>query len=190
MKGNLFQGLLTLARGNKDVIRDAATSAALTTGLGMLSGDPGMALQYGAADFLASYPATLAVRGLRPKGQRQIKDLTTGKVTTEQMRSKLELPVNIGASVLAGMGVSAMTTPPTPTELSQPQQILQQNIQRDLINQGVLAGGSPHAFFPDTMFQAQGMEHLYMRDLMQQGLMPPNLDMAGIGREMGAIVGV
>jgi len=54
--------------------------------------------------------------------------------------------------------------PVTPSNISQPQQIMQQNIQRDLINQGVLAGrmGTPNAYFPGTMLQAQGFRrYLY-----------------------------
>jgi len=192
MKSGLFQGLLNLVRKNPDVVKDAGLSAALTTGMGLLSGDPGTALKYGAADFLASYPATLAVRGLRPKGKRQVTDLATGKTTIEPVRSGLELPVNIGASVLSGMAVNAMDQPVVqPTQVSQQQQILQQNLQRDLINQGVLAGGVPNAYFPGTMLQAQGMEHTYVRDLVNEAMMGgPQVDMNQLRRDMGAIVGV
>ena len=192
MKPGLFQGLLNLVRKNPDVVKDAGLSAALTTGMGLLSGDPGTALKYGAADFLASYPATLAVRRFRPKGLKEVKNLTTGKITIEPERSSLELPVNIGASVLSGMALSAMDQPAVqPTQVSQQQQILQQNLQRDLINQGVLAGGVPNAYFPGTMLQAQGMEHTYVRDLVNEAMMGgPQVDMNQLRRDMGAIVGV
>jgi hypothetical protein len=81
MKGQAFQGLMNLIKKNPGVAMDAGISAALTTGMGLLSGDPGAALKYGAADFLFSYPATLAVRGLRPKSPIQVKDMATGKIT-------------------------------------------------------------------------------------------------------------
>jgi hypothetical protein len=79
MKGQAFQGLMNLIKKNPGVAADAGISAALNTGLGLLSGNPGAALKYGAADFLFSYPATLAVRGLNPVRKVQVKDIATGK---------------------------------------------------------------------------------------------------------------
>jgi hypothetical protein len=108
MKGQAFQGLLNFIKKNPGAAADAGISAALTTGMGVLAGDPVSALKYGAADFLASYPATLAVRGLRPKAKRQMKDMATGEIITDNPRSALEIPANIGASVLSGMAVSSL----------------------------------------------------------------------------------
>jgi hypothetical protein len=192
MKAQVFQGLLNLIKKNPGVAADAGISAALTTGMGLLSGDPGAALKYGAADFLFSYPATLAVRGLRPKSPVRTKNLATGEIKTEMPRSALELPVNIGASILSGAAVSSLDKPymPPQDQVLQQQQILQQNLQRDLINKGVLAGGSPNSYFPGTMLQAQGMENIYLRDALQDALNPQQIDLAGIGRQMGEIVGV
>jgi hypothetical protein len=192
MKAQAFQGLLNLIKKNPGVAADAGISAALTTGMGLLSGDPGAALKYGAADFLFSYPATLAVRGLRPKLPVRTKNLATGEIKTEMPRSALELPVNIGASILSGAAVSSLDKPymPPQDQVLQQQQILQQNLQRDLINKGVLAGGSPNSYFPGTMLQAQGMENIYLRDALQDALNPQQIDLAGIGRQMGEIVGV
>jgi hypothetical protein len=192
MNAKAFQGLLNLVKKNPGVAADAGVSALLTGGMGLLAGDPGAALKYGAADFLFSYPATLAVRGLRPKGVRQVKDLATGKVTTEMLRSKAELPVNIGASVLSGAVVSSLDRPyvPPQDQTLQQQQILQQNVQRDLINKGMLAGGAPNSYLPGTMLQAQGLENVYLRNSLQEALQPQELDIAGISRQMGAIVGV
>jgi hypothetical protein len=192
MKAQVFQGLLNLIKRNPGVAADAGISAALTTGIGLLSGDPGAALKYGAADFLFSYPATLAVRGLRPKQLIRTKNLATGAIKTEMPRSALELPVNIGASILSGAAVSALDKPymPPQDQVLQQQQILQQNLQRDLINKGLLAGGSPNSYFPGTMLQAQGMENIYLRDALQDALNPQQIDLAGIGRQMGEIVGV
>jgi hypothetical protein len=192
MNAKAFQGLLNLVKKNPGVAADAGVSALLTGGMGLLAGDPGAALKYGAADFLFSYPATLAVRGLRPKGVRQVKDLATGEVKTEMLRSKAELPVNIGASVLSGAVVSSLDQPyiPSQNQTLQQQQILQQNVQRDLINKGMLAGGAPNSYLPGTMLQAQGLENVYLRNALQEALQPQELDIAGISRQMGAIVGV
>ena len=192
MKGQAFQGLLNLIKKNPGVAADAGISAALTTGMGLLAGDPGAALKYGAADFLFSYPATLAVRGLRPKAKVQIQDMATGKTRTENPRSALEVPANIGASVLSGLAVSSLEKPyiPPQDQALQQQQILQQNVQRDLINKGMLAGGAPNSYFPGTMLQAQGLENVALRSALEDALNPQQYDIAGIGRQMGAIVGV
>lgn len=192
MKGQVFQGLLNLIKKNPGVAADAGISAALTTGMGLLAGDPGAALKYGAADFLFSYPATLAVRGLRPKSAIQIKDMATGKIRTESPHSALEMPANIGASILSGVAVSSLEKPyiPPQDQVLQQQQIVQQNVQRDLINKGMLAGGAPNSYFPGTMLQAQGLESLTLRNAMQDAMNPQQYDIAGIGRQMGAIVGV
>jgi hypothetical protein len=192
MKGQAFQGLMNLIKKNPGVAADAGISAALTTGMGLLSGDPGAALKYGAADFLFSYPATLAVRGLRPKSAVQIKDIATRKIRTETPRSKAEMPANIGASILSGLAVSSLEKPyiPPQDQALQQQQILQQNVQRDLINRGMLAGGAPNSYFPGTMLQAQGLENVTLRNALQDALSPQQYDIAGIDREMRAIIGV
>jgi hypothetical protein len=192
MKGQAFQGLMNLIKKNPGVAADAGISAALTTGMGLLSGDPGAALKYGAADFLFSYPATLAVRGLRPKSAVQIQDIATRKIRTETPRSKAEMPANIGASILSGLAVSSLEKPyiPPQDQALQQQQILQQNVQRDLINRGMLAGGAPNSYFPGTMLQAQGLENVTLRNALQDALSPQQYDIAGIDREMRAIIGV
>jgi hypothetical protein len=192
MKGQAFQGLLNLIKKNPGVAADAGVSAALTTGMGVLAGDPVSALKYGAADFLASYPTTLAVRGLRPKAKRQMKDMATGKIITDNPRSALEIPANIGASVLSGMAVSSLEQPyiPPQDQALQQQQIVQQNVQRDLINKGMLAGGAPNSYFPGTMLQAQGLENITLRNALQDALNPQQYDIVGIDREMRAIIGV
>ena len=192
MKGQAFQGLMNLIKRNPGVAADAGISAALNTGLGLLSGNPGAALKYGAADFLFSYPATLAVRGLNPVRKVQVKDIATGKITEEIRRSEMEMPANIGASILSGMAVSSLEKPyiPPQDQALQQQQILQQNVQRDLINRGMLAGGAPNSYFPGTMLQAQGLENVTLRSALQDALSPQQYDIAGIDREMRAIIGV
>jgi len=191
--GKLFQQLLKFAAKNKDVARDAIASGGLNAGLAFLTGsDPGTALKYGLADVAASYPATLAVRKLRPGTTRMVQDPKTKKMVEEKVRSKLEMPVNIGASVLSGIAVAGGEMPSvTPSNISQSQQIMQQNIQRDFINQGILAGrlGMPNAYFPGTMLQAQGLEGTYARQL-EEMMQPQQYDMGNIAANMGAIVGV
>jgi len=79
--GKLFQQFLEFAAKNKDVARDALVSGGLNTGLSLLAGaDPGTALKYGLADVAASYPATLAVRRLRPGTTRMVQDPKTKKM--------------------------------------------------------------------------------------------------------------
>lgn len=191
-KAGLFQGLLNLISKNKDVIRDSATSAGLVTGLGLLGGqDPGTALKYGLADFAFSYPATLGVRGLRGKAPQRIIDTKTGKETLEPGRSKLELPANIGASVTAALLVDQTNPQLQQARQAQQQQIVQQNVQRDLINQGLLAGGIPNAYSPGTMFQMQGMEPTYARSIMEELMQQnPQIDMNAMERDMVSIVGL
>lgn len=192
--GKLFQQFLEFAAKNKDVARDALVSGGLNTGLSLLAGaDPGTALKYGLADVAASYPATLAVRKLRPGRTRMVQDPKTKKMVEEKVRSKLEMPVNIGASVLSGIAVAGGEMPSVmPSNISQPQQIMQQNVQRDLINQAVLAGrmGMPNAYFPGTMLQAQGLENTYARQQLEEMMKPQQYDLSGIAANMGAIVGV
>jgi hypothetical protein len=193
MKGQLFQKLLQFAAKNKDVARDALVSGGLNTGLSLLSGaDLGTALKYGAADVAASYPATMAVRKLRPGTTRMVQDPKTKKMVEEKVRSRLEMPANISASVLSGIAVAGGEMPVMPSNISQPQQIMQQNAQRDLINQGVLAGrmNIPNAYFPGTMLQAQGMENVYLRQQLEEMMQPQQYDLGGVAANMGAIVGV
>jgi hypothetical protein len=150
MKGQVFQGLLNLIKKNPGVAMDAGISAALTTGMGLLSGDPGAALKYGAADFLFSYPTTLAVRGLRPKSAVQIQDMATGKIRTETPRSKAEMPANIGASILSGLAVSSLEKPyiPPQDQALQQQQIVQQNVQTRFNQQRDASWRSTQLLFP------------------------------------------
>lgn len=191
--GKLFGQLLKFAAKNKDVARDALVSGGLNTGLSLLSGaDLGTALKYGVADVAASYPTTLAVRKLRPGTTRMVQDPKTKKLVEEQLRSRLEMPANVGASILSGIAVAGGEMPVTPSNISQQQQIMQQNIQRDLINQGVLAGriSTPNAYFPGTMLQAQGLENTYMRQQVEKMMQPQQYDLGGIASNMGNIVGV
>jgi len=102
----LFERLLRAAKG---VAGPALTSGGLTGALALISGaNPLQALAYGGADVLASGGSIAALRKLRPKSPIQITDTATGKVTTQPGSSKLELPVNIGASILTSNAVGPL----------------------------------------------------------------------------------
>lgn len=194
-KAGLFQRLLNFASRNPDVAKNALTSGALTTGLGMIGGLPAHeALAYGLADVGLSYPVTLGVRKLRPKPATKITNMKTGETRIQPGQSGLELPLNIGASVASGLlldNVLGGARNVMPTDVSQSQQVMQQNIQRDLLNTelaGYLAGRN--SYMPGTMFQAQGLESTFMRDQLQEALQPQQFNLAGTAAVMGGIVGV
>ncbi|QDP62687.1 MAG: hypothetical protein Tp158DCM1229571_1 [Prokaryotic dsDNA virus sp.] len=144
--------LLKFAGGEQ--ARGVLPAAAMSGGLNALittaaTGDPVRGLTYGVADFLGSYPATLAVRGLRPKGMRRVevmdKGQGTGKFTNEPVISRLELPANVAASILATELVAA--NDPT---LHQDATVAQQNAQRAAINSDLALA---NVYAPGTMYQ-------------------------------------
>lgn len=161
----------------KGIRNEALTSGAINTGVNLLTGaDPLTALAYGASDTLLSGAAQGAVRGIRNKP------------------SRLELPANILGSFLSGVPVAsidprmkeAVATSSAPLNESQAAQIEQQNIQRMLINDDLLAG----RYMPGTMFQNMGVNN--PRATMQQYLndQGPMVNMAAMERDMAAIVGL
>ena len=160
-KGGLFQALLNAAV-------PALTSGGLTTGYGLITGMPlPEALLYGAADTLTSGAAVAGVRALRPKGTRTV--IENGVRRVEPIQSRLETPVNVAASVLTSMGLSNLLNKGQvqPTDTSAEQTRLQQNIQRDALNEYNSARDAAseefrtrvrNAFAPGTMFQMNGLE--------------------------------
>ena len=154
--------------GVHQILRDVGSSAAINAGMvgagQLMQGrfDPGELLAYTAADVLASGAGTAGVRALRgTKGRARsiITDPKTGKKRlgpVEVQRSRLEIPVNVGASILAGMGVSSALAK---EQLGQEQginqandrQIAAQQVQRAVVNgdPNLLAG----AYMPFTNFQ-------------------------------------
>lgn len=190
-RAKLFQSLLNVAG-------PSLTSGALTTGVGLVTGDPlPVALTYGLADTLASGASLAALRKFHPQPKIKKTNLKTGKTQITQEESPFSLPVNFGASVLAGMGVTKLLGREQeylqPTDTSQAQQVLQENIQRDILN-STLAGkfANLNSYSPGTMYQTQGIEHTLpayaaMREGMHQ-MGGPSL--GSIAQGMGAIVGV
>jgi hypothetical protein len=180
-KGRLFQALM-------NAVQPALTSGATVTGLSLLGGDSLQnALIYGGVDALTSGAVVGGVRALRPKPPQKIIDLKTGKSRLEPGRSRLELPLNWATSILVGGQVSkALNGDPY-------QQVLQENIQRDLLNSS-LAGkfASRNAYSPGTMFQMQGLEStLPFSKAQREGMYDiGGIDIGAIGQDMGGIVGV
>jgi len=155
-RASLFERLLKTA---KDVATPALTSGGLTGALALISGaNPLQAAAYGAADILASGGSIAALRKLRPKAPIEMRDTATGKITTQPGTSKLELPVNIGASILTSNAVGAlMGDYPSTTQLESitPQvQQEQQLLQRSVINHLPLA---QQQVSPGTQFQTAGL---------------------------------
>jgi len=200
----------------RDVAKPSLTSGALATGVSLLGGaNPLQALATGAVDTAASAIPLGFLRKVSPKSytKRTLIDTKTGEKIVQQGTHDLETPLNIATSIGAGYLTSPLIygtgEQVAPTDTVQSQQILQENIQRDLLN-SKLAGkyGMPNAYSPGTMFQMQGLEATLLSDLEEefaQQLMQgryssaqkrgalydlPELNLASITRDMGAIVGV
>lgn len=160
MRG-LLGKLKTLVKANPDVATSVGTGSALSAGLGTLFAGPVGGVAYGAADFLASYPATLAARKL---GQGITKPVNVlGKqIKPETVRGALEGGANLGASLLSPMLVDPLLSRPQvePTVVSQEQQIMEQMAQRAAVNQMEV----PQAVAPGTQFQMQGLESTFLRN--------------------------
>ena len=192
-RGKLFEGLL---RSAGQVATPAVTSGALTTGYSLLTGgSPGEALLFGLGDAVASGGSLAALRALRPGSyaKKQVRNLKTGKVETIGGSSRAEMPVNFLTSVGVGYGLSSLLGGGAPsTDYIQSQQILQQNVQRDILN-GVLAGkyANPNSYSPETMFQTQGIEGTLLREQADEILNPrTSFNINSLMAEMGGIAGV
>ena len=179
--------------GLRAIGKEALISGGLNTGLSLMGGASlPEALAYGAADTLASGASIGAVRGLRPKGTRTV--ITRGKDgrkvrTTEPVRSRMELPANIAASVVSTVPVGMLFNRGVNP---QSVQVSQQNAQRAIINRDPMLMDMPlaGAYMPDTMFQNTGLpsrSSLVEQYLNDQG---PQYDMAQADREMATIMGL
>lgn len=143
-------------QGLKSIATDALVSGGLNTGLSMMGGaDPLTALAYGGVDALASAGSLGLVRGFRPKGTQTV--IRTGKngkqiKTKEPIRSKLEMPVNIAASVASTIPVTALLGAEQGVQGAQSNQILQQQAQRAAVNNSPIQGLAG-AYMPFTNLQ-------------------------------------
>ena len=185
--------------GVKQLLGDALSSGAASAGFtaaGQLMSGEGLdipeILAYGAADTVTGGLAAGGVRALRgTKGLRKgkVTNPTTGKIEEvpleprEVVRSRGEVPANVAASILTPMGVSAVLNK-QPQQSAQTEQVDQQQIQRMLLNEGLLAG----QYLPGTMFQGMGVQP--PQTLMQQYLNDQGATVSMDPASMAAIVGL
>lgn len=176
---NPFARLLGYAAKNKDVIGSVAAGSALSAGFGAMAGGPGVGLAYGLGDMAVALPLTLGARKLRPpKATGRRIEVSPGKFEAEIAPSRLESAANLGGSLISPLLTETVAggmlggPQPTPTQISQEQQIMQQMMQRQGINDLQV----PQAVAPGTQFQAQGIEQTFLDDYRQQVTkMLPNL---------------
>ena len=196
--GRLLGPKLLARLGGKEALKgiagEAALSGAINTGANLAFGmDPLQALAYGGADALASGASIGLVRGLRPKGSRIVYEQNPKGGTIrreERIRSRLETPVNVAASVLSAAPVSALMGVPSMQGIdgAQQAQILQQQNQRIAVNQdpNLLAG----AYMPYTNFQNLGMPSSQAKIQQYMNDMGPSFNVAAHERGMQQILGL
>ena len=135
---NPFARLLGFAAKNKDVVGSVATGSALAAGYGAMGGGPGVGIAYGLGDLATALPLTLAARRLRPpKPTGRRIEVEPGKFEPEIASSRLEAAANLGGSLISPLATETllgglMPQQPTPTQISQEQQIMQQMMQRHM----------------------------------------------------------
>jgi hypothetical protein len=117
------------------VAKAALPGAAINAGLGLVTGGPVEALAYGAGDFLVNYPALRATRKFFPGTQQIVKDVATGKTTTNYAPSAAEGVVNLAASFGSNALVNAALYPQQAATATDAQQFLAQQAQQ--VNQGL-----------------------------------------------------
>lgn len=174
---NPFARLLAYASKNKDLVGNVAAGSALSAGFGMMAGGPAAGLAYGLGDLAFALPLTAAARKIRPPKSRRV-EVAPGKFEEELVPSRLETAANLGGSLVSPIATEAIAggllypPQPTPTQISQEQQIMQQMMQRQGINDLQV----PQAVAPGTQFQAQGIEQTFLDNYRQQVTkMLPNL---------------
>jgi len=156
----LLQRLSQYAGKNKDIVGNVATGSALTGAFGLLTGGPKAAAVYGAADFLAAYPATLLARKLGSKITKPVLG-----IAPKTLQGGLETVANLGASIVSPLAVDALigkTLYPETAQgnVPQQQQVAQEMEQRAAIN-GLQA---PQLVSPGTQFQMQGLEQTFLQN--------------------------
>lgn len=156
----LLQRLVQYAGKNKDIVGNVGTGSALTAGFGLLAGGPKAAAAYGAADFLAAYPATLLARKLGSKITKPVMG-----IAPKTLQGGLETVANLGASIVSPAIVDAVAGralyPETAQgNVPQEQQVSQEMEQRAAVN-GLRA---PQLVSPGTQFQMQGLEQTFLQN--------------------------
>jgi hypothetical protein len=156
----LLQRLAQYVGKNKDIVGNVGTGSALTAGFGLLAGGPKAAAAYGAADFLAAYPATLLARKLGSKITKPVMG-----IDPKTVRGGLETVANLGASIVSPIAVDAVAGKALYPETAQgnvpqQQQIAQEMEQRAAINNLQ----TPQLVSPGTQFQMQGLEQTFLQN--------------------------
>ena len=156
----LLQRLAQYVGKNKDIVGNVGTGSALTAGFGLLAGGPKAAAAYGAADFLAAYPATLLARKLGSKITKPVMG-----IDPKTVRGGLETVANLGASIVSPVAVDAVAGKALYPETAQgnvpqQQQIAQEMEQRAAINNLQ----TPQLVSPGTQFQMQGLEQTFLQN--------------------------
>jgi hypothetical protein len=149
-----------------EAAKAALPGAAVNAAIGTLSGGPVAGLTYAVGDFLANYPVVAGARTFFPgtPGGKAIIDIGGGKTITKQLGyapSRVESAANFAAS-LASMplvdyvtqGALLPTAQIEPPNISQERQVIQQNSQRQTVNNLM----QPQSVAPGTQFQTQGIE--------------------------------
>jgi hypothetical protein len=156
----LLQRLSQYAGKNKDIVGNVATGSALTAGFGLLAGGPKAAAAYGAADFLAAYPATLLARTL---GQKITKPVMG--IAPKTLRGGLETVANLGASIISPLAVDALAGKALYPETAQGNVPQQQQVAQEMEQRAAINGlQTPQLVSPGTQFQMQGLEQTFLQN--------------------------
>jgi hypothetical protein len=113
-----------------------------------------------------------------------------GNLVPEMDYSRLETVANIGGSIISPIFTEAVARPlfaqqPEPTAVAQEQQIMQQMMQRQVVNQL----DAPQAVAPGTQYQTAGIEQTFLddyRNRLQKQLAAYNPQYAAALQEIGA----
>jgi hypothetical protein len=162
----LLQRLSQYAGKNKDIVGNVATGSALTAGFGLLAGGPKAAAAYGAADFLAAYPATLLARKLGSKITKPVMG-----IAPKTLQGGLETVANLGASIVSPLAVDALVGKTLYPETAQGNVPQQQQIAQEMEQRAAINGlQTPQLVSPGTQFQLMGPE----QDFLQNFTKPQN----------------
>lgn len=180
-----MRGLLKLlsSKSSRSAAANALPGTALSALGGLVMGGPKAAVAYGAGDFLLNYPLIRAARKASPGKTGTLSYINKkGQTVTapHYQPSALETAANLGGTLGSALAVDAVTGGsliPTPTVISQQQQLMEQMEQRAAVNRLQV----PQAVAPGTQFQMQGLESTFLRDYVKpQGyvnqLMPEYAD--------------
>jgi hypothetical protein len=167
----MLAGLLKIlgSKTSREAVKTALPGAAVNAAIGTLTGGPVAGLAYSTGDLLLNAPVIAGARKFFPgtPGGKAVIDIGGGKTITKQLDyapSRVESGLNLAAS-FASMPVVDYVTQgallPTaqiePPNISQERQIIQQNSQRQAVNNLM----QPQSVAPGTQFQTQGIEQTF-----------------------------